>query len=114
MAVGSALRLLITHYAAMSIDSKALTLAYNCVCNLGWNHSRISKEYNISLPTLRRIRNGEKGKPATDEYCMRVFIRIIINEFHDDLENHGSSNSSFFNNAFREILFALFCTNEVK
>lgn len=114
MEVGSALQLLITHYAAMSKENKALTLAYNCVCSLGWNHSRISKEYHIPLPTLRRIRKGEKGKTATDEYCLKVFILIINKEFRYDLENKCSNNSAFFNTAFREILFSLIRIDEVK
>lgn len=98
----------------MSIEMKALTLAYNCVISSGWNHSKLSKEYSLTLPTLRRIRDGRKGKDLTDEYCMKVFLEIINQEFHDDIKNHGGKRSGDFNKAFREILLALFRVDEVK
>lgn len=92
----------------MSIETKALTLAYNSVISLGWTPSRLNKEYSLTLPTLRRIRKGRKGKDLTDEYCMKVFLEIINLEFHLDLENDGGRKSGDFNKAFREILLALF------
>lgn len=98
----------------MSIEPKALTLAYNCVISLGWNHSRLCREYSLTLPTLRRIRNGRKGKDLTDEYCMKVFLEIINQEFHNDLKNHGGRKVGDFNRAFREILLAQFRMDKVK
>lgn len=98
----------------MSIETKALTLAYNCVISLGWNHSKLSREYSLTLPTLRRIRNGRKGKDLTDEYCMKVFLEIIDQEFHYNLDKHGGSKSGDFSKAFRTILLAQFQVGEVK
>lgn len=85
---------------------KALTLAYNCVTKLGWNHSRISREFGITLPTLRRVRSGHSGKSITDDYCMKVFLTIINDAFHKDLTNEGGKKTVNFNNVFREILLA--------
>lgn len=92
----------------MSIEMKALTLAYKCVTELGWSHSRLMREYGITLPTLRRVREGRRGKDVTDEYCMKVFVTILHQAFQDNLTGEGGSRSQFFNNDFREILLALF------
>lgn len=98
----------------MSIETKALTLAYNFVISLGWKHSKLNREYSLTLPTLRRIRNGQKGKDLTDEYCMKVFLEIIEQEYHNNLEKHGGSKSGDFNNTFHKILLAQFQVGEVK
>lgn len=98
----------------MSIEPKALTLAYNCVICLGWNHLRLSREYSLTSPTLRRIRNGRKGSNSTNEIYMKVFLTIIEQEFHNDLKDHGGRKSGFFHKSFREILLALFQVGEVK
>lgn len=88
-------------------NRNALTLAYKCVTRLGWNHSRLSHEYGITLPTLRRIREGRKGKRLTDEYCLKVFLTIMNDKLHVKL-NNGSEDASRLNNEFRHILLALF------
>lgn len=92
----------------------ALTLAYKCVTKkLGWNHSRIRREYGITYRTLRRVRSGIKGKSITDNYIMSVFLTIINDAFRKDLRNNGGENSSYFNNVFREILLADYDISQV-
>lgn len=98
----------------MSIETRALTLAYKSVISLEWKHTTISEVYGISLPTLRRIRKGQKGKDLTDEYCMKVFLEILNKGFCDDLKNHGGIMSPFYSKVFREILLAQFHIGEVK
>lgn len=92
----------------------ALTLAYVSVIELGWNHSKLCEEYGITLPTLRRIRDGRIGRITTDEYCLQCFLSIIKEAFYADLENTGGEHSNFFNRMFREILLAQFQIGEVK
>lgn len=98
----------------MSIHTEALALAYKHATELGWTHSRLCREYGITLPTLRRIRDGLKGKEMTDEYCMKVFLGIIYQAFHLDLEHEGGTRSAYFNNVFREILLAQYQVGQVK
>lgn len=92
----------------------ALTLAYESVIELGWSHSKLCVEYGITLPTLRRIREGREGRIITDEYCLKCFLSIINEAFYADLKNNGGEQSSFFNRMFREILLAKFQIGEVK
>ena len=86
--------------------NSALTLAYNCVINIGWNHARLRNTFGITFPTLRHIRNGERVKVCTDEYCMRAFVSVLKEEYETDLRNvkEGCAN---MNRAFREIFFAM-------
>ena len=84
----------------------ALTLAYDCVVRNGWSHAKLRDSYGITFPTLRRIRNGVKGKVRTDEYCMRVFVSVLKEEYETDLRN-GKEGCANMNRAFREILFAM-------
>ena len=83
----------------------ALTLAYDCVVRNGWSHAKLRDSYGITFPTLRRIRNGVKGKVCTDEYCMRVFLSILNEEYDRRLNNSGEGCGDL-NRAFRAILMA--------
>ena len=85
--------------------NSALTLAYNCVIKLGWNHSMLRDKYRISFPTLRRIKNGVRGKVRTDEYCMKVFVFIMFKEYNRMLEN-GGDGCAQLNRVFRDVLLA--------
>lgn len=89
------------------VNNKALMLAYNNVKELGWTHKRLCQEYGLSMHLLRRISEGRAGKLSADEDCMKCLLRIIRSEFYDDLRNHGGSQSHYFNNLFRDILFLL-------
>ena len=87
--------------------NEALTLAYKNVKDLGWTHKSLCQEYGLSMHLLRRISEGHVGKRSADEDCMKCLLRIIRSEFYDDLRNHGGSQSQYFNNLCRDILFAL-------
>lgn len=83
----------------------ALTLAYNSVISLGWTHAKLRETYKITLPTLRRIRSGVKGKVSTDGYCLKVFVSILNEEYDRRVANGGDGRNEL-NMAFREILLA--------
>lgn len=88
-------------------EEKALTLAYENVVRMGWTHTRLSEEYGISMPTLRRVRNGQEMKNCTREYCMKVFVGILHDAFHHDLQETGGKHSHVYNSIFRDVLFSL-------
>lgn len=88
-------------------EDKALALAYENVVRMGWTHTRLSEEYGMSMPTLRRIRDGRDIKGCTREYCLKVFVSIIHDAFHRDLEETGGAGSHVFNRMYREVLEAL-------
>lgn len=94
-------------------DRRAVTLAYKCVKTLKWTHSRLNGEYGLTLPTLRRIRDGKNLKPATEEYYTKVFVSIIKQAYYDDLQA-GGKNAPLFNKMMRELLFATYHLNVVK
>lgn len=83
----------------------ALTLAYNSVISLGWTHAKLRETYGITLPTLRRIRSGVKGKVSTDGYYLKVFVSILNEEYDRRVANGGDGRYEL-NMAFREILLA--------
>lgn len=87
--------------------NKALTLAYKNVKDLGWTHKSLCQEYGLSMHLLRRISEGHVGQRSADDYCMNCLLRVLRAEFYDDLRNHGGRQSHYFNNLFRDILFAL-------
>lgn len=85
---------------------RALALAYTCVMKLGWSHKQLMNKYGISMSTLRRLKANERGKTATDDYCLSTFVGILNEAYLTDLSEHGGEKSSWFNRAFHDILMA--------
>lgn len=88
-------------------EDKALTLAYNYVTYLGWTHTMLSGRYGISMPTLRRIRDGREIKSCTREFCLKAFVEIANEAYHRDLQQRGGVHSDDFKNFFTRTLLTL-------
>lgn len=95
-------------------DRRAVTLAYKCVIELGWTHSRLEREYGLTLPTLRNVRDGKRMKKENEKYYTKVFIRIINEAFHENNIHNGGADSAKYYKMMSEILLATYGIYEVK
>lgn len=68
----------------------ALSMAYNAVVALGISHQQLVGEYNdLNYNTLRRIREGKAGKPATDRFFLKLFVTILEKEYQRRIQRGG-------------------------
>ncbi len=69
----------------------ALGFAYEAVTrDLKCTHQQLVNEnVGVNHPTLRRIRNGLTIKPITHAFYMRLFLRILKDEYVRRIEEGG-------------------------
>lgn len=68
----------------------ALSLAYRAIMALGITHQQlVDSNFGVNYNTLRRIREGKPGKPATDRFFLQLFFSILDREYERRVENGG-------------------------
>lgn len=68
----------------------ALSLAYRAIMALGITHQQlVDSNFGVNYNTLRRIREGKAGKPATDRFFLQLFFSILDREYERRVENGG-------------------------
>lgn len=68
----------------------ALSIAYNAIIALGISHQQLVGEHpDVNYNTLRRIREGKAGKPATDRYFLQLFVTILEKEYQRRIRRGG-------------------------
>ena len=86
----------------------ALSMAYNAVMALGITHQQLVGEHpNVNYNTLRRIREGKAGKPATDRFFLQLFVTILEKEYQRRIRRGGDGATDILRTQKNILLVAL-------
>lgn len=65
----------------------ALKYAHDVLRKLGYSHKKLTRENpEVNMNRLRRIANGEELKPYNQVFYMKLFTRLLMDEFNKCLE----------------------------
>lgn len=86
----------------------ALNMAYDAVMALGITHQQlVAENLLVNFNTLRRIRAGKAGKPATDRFFLQLFVTILEKEYQRRIRRGGDGATDILRTQKNILLVAL-------